>query len=110
MGRDERSSLLSRHHLLSFEFLLRFFLLRGWFVVHGTASTRENVLLLAHDQLDVTRRRLVRIDAAVRAERTPTDLRRAVHLNVIDDQVINVETFDIGARFDVLEQIEKNLG
>ena len=107
---DDNKDLFSGHHLLSFEFLLRFFLLRRWFVVDGTARARENVLLLAQDQLDVAWRRLVWIDATMGTISTTADLRRSVDLNVLDDQVVNVEAFDIGVGFGVLQQIENHLG
>ena len=41
---------------------------------------------------------------------TTTDLRRSVDLNVLDDQMVSVEAFDIGVGFGVLQQLEKNLG
>lgn len=95
---------------MSFEFLLRLLLLRGWLVLGSATRARQDVLLLTEDQLDVAWRRLVRIDAAVRAVCSTADLRRSVHLNVIDDEVINIETFDVGVRLGVLEQAEQDLG
>lgn len=52
----------------------------------------HDLLLLGEDHLDVARRAHVRVDAAVGTVRTPAHLGSLVHLDVLDDQGVHVQT------------------
>jgi len=95
-------------HLLPLE-LLRGLLLLGLGLVVITAFD-DDVVLLRQDELDVARRRHVGVDAPVSAVRPAPHLRRPIHLDVGDDEVVDVETLVVGVRFGVLQEREQEFG
>jgi len=95
-------------HLLPLE-LLRGLLLLGLGLV-VIAAFDDDVVLLRQDQLDVARRRHVGVDAPVSAVRPAPHLRRPIHLDMGDDEVVDVETLVVGVGFGVLQEREQEFG
>jgi len=89
--------------------LLGRFLLLGLGLVIVTAFDND-VVLLGEDELDVTRRGHVGVDATVSAVSTAPHLGRAVHLNVRDNEVVDIESLVVGVRFRVLQERQKEFG
>lgn len=96
------------HHLLllSLELLLGELLLRGLLL----GSLGHGLLLLGEDQLDVARRRHVGIDATVGTVCAATQAGSTVHLDVLNDQTINVQALVVGIGLGVLEELQQELG
>jgi len=95
-------------HLLPLQLLRRFLLLRLRFVV--VAAFNNDVVFLRENELDVTRRGHVGVDAAVGAVRTTPHLGSPIHLNVSDDEMVDVEAFIVGVGLGVLQEREKEFG
>jgi len=95
-------------HLLPLQLLRRFLLLRLRFVV--VAAFNNNVILFRENELDMTRRGHVGVDSAVGAVRTAPHLGSAIHLDVGDDEMIDVEAFVVGVGLGVLQEREKEFG
>ncbi len=94
-------------HLLPLELLLRDLLLL-W--LRGGGRLVEGLLPLHQAQLDVARGRHVRVDASVSAVGAAAHVRGAVHLDVVDDQVVGVKALVLGVALGVLEQVQQELG
>lgn len=94
-------------HLLPLELLLRDLLLL-W--LRGGGGLVEGLLPLHQAQLDVARGRHVRVDASVSAVGAAAHVRGAVHLDVVDDQVVSVKALVLGVALGVLEQVQQELG
>ena len=88
------------------ELLLAHLLLLGF----GGRGLGERLLLLQEDDLDVARRRHVRIDATVGPVRPTPHMGSPVHLNGVDDQVVGVQTLVLGVALRVLQEVEEELG
>jgi len=63
--------------------------------------------LLTKDELHVTRRRHVRVDSAVGSVCSATKLGRTVHLNVLDEQGVEVQTLNFRIGFGIGQQIQQ---
>ena len=69
-----------------------------------------DVVLLGENDFDVAGGRHVGVDSAVGAVRSAPHLRRAVDLNVVEDEMIDVEAFIVGVRLGVLQKRQEELG
>ncbi len=58
----------------------------------------------------MARGRHVRVDASVSAVGAAAHVRGAVHLDVVDDQVVGVKALVLGVALGVLEQVQQELG
>mmetsp|Transcript_10400 Transcript_10400/g.22073 ORF Transcript_10400/g.22073 Transcript_10400/m.22073 type:complete len:215 (+) Transcript_10400:110-754(+) len=72
-------------------------------------SLGDGAVLLLQDELDVARRRHVRVGATVGAVGPPALLLRAVHLDVEDLEVVGVEALNLSIALSVLEQVKQEL-
>ena len=70
--------------------------------------SRYRFFLLLQHELDVARRRHVRVDATVRSVRSSSLRNSPVDLDVRDVKVIDVQTLYFGVRLGVLEQIDQD--
>lgn len=70
----------------------------------------NNLLLLGEDDLDVAWRRHVRVDATMGTVGAATQALSTVHLNVIDDQTINIESSVISIGLSIAQQLQQKLG
>jgi len=95
-------------HLLPLQLLRRFLLLRLRFIV--IAAFNNDVILFRENELDMTRRGHVGVDSAVGAVSTTPHLGSAIHLDVSDDEMIDIEAFVVGVRLGVLQEREKEFG
>jgi len=95
-------------HLLPLQLLRRFFLLRLRFVV--VAAFDNDVILLRENEFDVTRRGHIGVDSAMGAVGTTPHLGSPIHLNVSDDEMIDIEAFIVGVGLGVLQEREKEFG
>jgi len=93
---------------LPLQLLRRFLLLRLRFIV--IAAFDNDVILLRENEFDMTRRRHVGVDSTVGAVRPAPHLGSAVHLDVGDDKVVDVEAFVVGVGLSVLQEREKEFG
>jgi len=111
--RQPRSSSSSTCSFLPHELLPRHLLLRNLLLprhILVLRCLRDDDLLLGENHLDVTRTRHVRVDPTVRSVRSSSHLRRCVHLDVLDDQPIDVQALVVGVRLGISEQLEEELG
>ena len=93
--------------LLPFEFLLRnLFLL--WFCVRSYFG--EGLFFLNKHDLNVAWRRHVRIDPTVGSVSSPSHLGSSVHLNVVNHQMISIETLVLSIGFSILQEVKQELG
>merc|ERR1712168_961809 len=104
---DLHSTVALLLHLLALQFLGRLLLLGG-LIVFG--SLYLDVIFLGENDFDVTGGRHVGVDSAVGAVRSAPHLRRAVDLDVVDDEMVDVEAFIVGVRFGVLQKRQEELG
>jgi len=95
-------------HLLPLQLLRRFLLLRLRFIV--IAAFNNDVILFRENELDMTRRGHVGVDSSVGAVSTTPHLGSAIHLDVSDDEMIDIEAFVVGVRLGVLQEREKEFG
>jgi len=95
-------------HLLPLQLLRRFLLLRLRFVV--VAAFNNDVILFRENKLDVTRRGHVGVDSTVGAVSSAPHLSSAIHLDVGDDEMVDVEAFVVGVGLGVLQEREKEFG
>ena len=70
--------------------------------------SRYRFFLLLQHELDVARRRHVRVDATVRSVRSSSLRDSLVDLDVRDVEVVDVQTLHFGVRFGVLEQVDQD--
>lgn len=70
----------------------------------------DNLLLLGEDDLDVAWGRHVGVDATMGTVGATTQALSAVHLNVIDDQTINIESSVVSIGLSVAQQLQQKLG
>lgn len=73
-------------------------------------SLGDNLLLLGEDDLDVAWGRHVGVDATMGTVGATTQALSAVHLNVIDDQTINIESSVVSIGLSVAQQLQQKLG
>lgn len=92
--------------LLTLQLLLGELLLCG-LIVGGLGN---NLLLLGEDDLDVAWRRHVGVDATMGTVGAATQALSTVHLNVIDDQTINIESSVISIGLSIAQQLQQKLG
>lgn len=92
--------------LLTLQLLLGELLLCG-LIVGGLG---DNLLLLGEDDLDVAWGRHVGVDATMGTVGATTQALSAVHLNVIDDQTINIESSVVSIGLSVAQQLQQKLG
>ena len=103
--RCSHSSLVSAGlHLLLLQLLLALFLLLRLLLCPG-----EGLLLLNQRHLDVAGRRHVGVDPSVGPVGPPPHVRGTVDLDVLDDQVVGVQSLVLGVGLCVLQQVEKEL-
>jgi len=95
-------------HLLALQLLSRFLFLRLRFVV--IAAFDNDVILFRENKLDVTRRGHIGVDSPVGAVSTAPHLGSPIHLDVGDDEMIDIEAFVVGVGLGVLQEREKEFG
>jgi len=95
-------------HLLPLE-LLGGFLLLGLGLVIISAFDND-VVLLGKDELDVAGRGHVGVNTTVSTVSTAPHLSRAIHLNVSDDEVVDIESLVVGVGFRVLQEGQEKFG
>jgi len=96
----------THHHLLFLEFLLRDLLL----VLSVSRRLRDRLFLLGENDFYVTRAAHVRIDSTVSAVGASTHLWRTIHLNVLNDKMIRVQTLKLRIALGVLEHLKQKFG
>mmetsp|Transcript_14014 Transcript_14014/g.43892 ORF Transcript_14014/g.43892 Transcript_14014/m.43892 type:complete len:209 (-) Transcript_14014:107-733(-) len=67
----------------------------------------HRLLLGRQDEVDVARRALVGVDAAMRAVRTAALVHRLLHLDVLDHHLVGVKTLRLGVGRGVAQQVEQ---
>jgi len=97
----------TQHLLLLALQLLLGELLLGGLVVGGLG---DDLLLLGEDDLDVARRRHVGVDATMGTVRAATQALSAVHLDVVDDQAVGIQTLAVSVGLGVAEELQQELG
>lgn len=70
----------------------------------------HDLLLLGEDDLDVAWRRHVGVDATVGTVRATTQALGTVHLDVLDDQTISIQTLAVSVSLSVAQKLEQELG
>jgi len=98
------ASLTARLGLLLLELLLRLLL------PLGLISPCECLLLLDQGDLDVAGGGHVGVDPSVGPVGSPPHLGSAVHLDVLNDQVVGVKTLVLSVALGILEHVEQELG
>merc|ERR1712172_192121 len=97
------ASLAARLGLLLLELLLRLLL------PLGLISACKSLLLLHQGDLDVARGGHVGVDPSVGPVGPPPHLGGAVHLDVLNDQVVSVQALVLSIALGVLEHVEQEL-
>jgi len=95
-------------HLLPLELLGRFLLLGLGLVI--ISAFDNDVVLFRKDELDVAGRGHVGVNTTVSTVSTAPHLSRAIHLNVSDDEVVDIEPLVVGVGFRVLQEGQKKFG
>lgn len=100
-------SLFRTQHLL----LLTLQLLLGELLLCGLiiGGLGDNLLLLGEDDLDVAWRRHVGIDATMSTICATTQTLSAIHLNVINDQTIDIESSVVSICLGIAQQLQQEL-
>lgn len=97
-------ALFFHHHLLFLQLLLRHLLLLR------LLGFGHSLFLFGQDNLDVTRATHVRGYTPMSAVGPSSHLWCSVHLDMIDNQMVSIQSLELGVAFCVLQHLEEKLG